>query len=178
MAEQTMHDKVNRNLKHVSVIVCVSAAGESLIPYIVTSQDSLHVREQSKKKGLRVGTDVILKAHRKPYINAECFLEYIRTVFLPNLNELQTLEEFADEDAVLLMNDCPSHVPEGILSLLRDARVRIITWAPHTTYIFQQLDICLFGVLKRKEQETVVYQNAGRYDIASPPKSDSRKIWL
>jgi hypothetical protein len=101
--------------------------------------------------GVRFGTDLILEAPRKPYINAECFLEYIRTVFLPNLNELRTLEEFADEDAVLLMDNCPSEVGEEILSLLRDAPVLIITWTPHTTHIFQQLDICLFGVLKQKE---------------------------
>jgi hypothetical protein len=93
-----------------------------------------------------------LTARQKPYINAECFLDDIRKIFLPNLNELRTLEEFAEEDAVLLMDNCPSHVGEEILSLLRDARVRIITWVSHTTHIFQQLDICLFGVLKRKEQ--------------------------
>jgi hypothetical protein len=39
MSDQTVHHKVNRNLRHVLVIACVSAAGESLIPYIVTSQD-------------------------------------------------------------------------------------------------------------------------------------------
>jgi hypothetical protein len=72
----------------------------------------------------------------KPYINAECFLDYIRKVFLPNLNELRTLEEFAEEDTVLLMDNCQSHVGEEILRLLRDAKVRIITWAPNTTHIF------------------------------------------
>jgi hypothetical protein len=44
MSEQMMHHKVNRNLKHVSVIEYVSVAGESLIPDIVPSQDSAHVR--------------------------------------------------------------------------------------------------------------------------------------
>jgi 2-methylisocitrate lyase-like PEP mutase family enzyme len=77
---------------------------------------------------------MILKARKKPYINTECFLDYIREIFLPNLNELRTFEKFAEEDAALLMENCPSHVGEEILSLLRDARVRIITWAPHTTH--------------------------------------------
>jgi hypothetical protein len=54
---ETIHHKIHRNLKHVSVIVCVSAAGESLIPYIVTSQDSLPVRENLKRRGVRFGTD-------------------------------------------------------------------------------------------------------------------------
>jgi hypothetical protein len=109
-----------------------------------------------------VGTGFILKARAKPYINAEIFLEYIRTVFLPNLNEQRSLEEFADEVADLLMDDCPNQATEEILSLLRDARVRIITWAPHTTRIFQELDICLLGVLKRREKYRLPFDDDRR----------------
>jgi hypothetical protein len=152
MKAQTIHHKINRSLKHVSVIACISAAGESLTPYIVTSQDSPVVREQLKKRGVRFGTDFILKCRSKPYINSEIFEQYLRTVFLPNLNELRTLEQFGDEEAVLMMDNCPSHVTDVILTLLRDAKVRVITWPPHTTQIFQQLDISLFGVLKQRGQ--------------------------
>jgi hypothetical protein len=159
MADQAVHHKVSRKLKHVSVIACVSAAGESLMPYIVTSQDSTRIREQLKKSGVRFGTDFILKQRSKPYINAEIFMEYIRLVFLPNLNELRSLDQFADEDAVLLMDNCPSHVKEDVLDLLRDARVRVITWAPHATHIFQELDVSLFGVLKRREQYALPFED-------------------
>jgi pyruvate-formate lyase-activating enzyme len=51
-----------------------------------------------------------LKARAKLYINAEIFLESIRTVILPNLNELRSLGEFTGEDVVLLMDNDPSHV--------------------------------------------------------------------
>jgi hypothetical protein len=123
MSEKTIHHKINRNVKHVSVIVCVSAAGENLIPYVVTSQDSSRVREQLRTHDVRFGTDLILKQRAKAYVNGEIFLEYIRMVFRPNLNELRSLEEFADEDAVLSTDSCSSHVGEEVLSLLRDARV-------------------------------------------------------
>jgi RecJ-like exonuclease len=92
MSDQMMHHKVNRNLKHVPVIPCVSAEGESFIPYIVTSQESEYVREHLQKHWIRFGTDFILKARTKPYINAEIFLEDIRTVVLLNLNKLRSLE--------------------------------------------------------------------------------------
>jgi hypothetical protein len=130
----------------------VSAAGESLTPYILTSQDSPKVRERLKKHGVRFGTDFILKHRAKPYVNAEIFAESIRMVSIPNLNERGNLEQFADEDAVLLMANCPSHVGDVILNLLREERVRVITWPPHTTQIFQELDTSLFGVFKRKGQ--------------------------
>jgi hypothetical protein len=136
----------------VSIIACVSTGGKSLTPYVVTSQDSPAVRQALKKRGVRLGTDFVLKHRARPYINAEIFEEYIRSVLLPNLNELRNLEGGADEDAVLLMDNCPSHVGEHSLGLLRDAQVRVITWPPHTTQIFQELDLSLFGVLKRKTQ--------------------------
>jgi hypothetical protein len=94
---------------------------------------------------------LILKAKEKTYVNTEIFLEYICMVFMRNLNELGSLEQFADEDAVLLMDNCPSHVEE-VSTILRDARARVITWQPHTTHVFQELDLCLFGVLKQKGQ--------------------------
>jgi hypothetical protein len=115
-------------LKHLSVIACVSAAGESLIPDIVPSQGSPVIRAQLKKRGVCFGTAFILKSRAKPYINAENFEKQIRTVFLSNLDELQSLEEFSAEDAILLMDNCPSHVGEMILNLLHDARVHVITW--------------------------------------------------
>jgi hypothetical protein len=144
--------QINRNVKHVSVFACVSAAGESFIPYIVTSQDTSRVREQLRTHGVRFSTDLILKRRAKSYINGEIFLGYIRMVFLPNLDELRSLEEFADEDVVLLTDNCSSHVGEEVLSLIQDSRVRVIIWTPHTTHIFQELDLCLFAVLKRRGQ--------------------------
>jgi hypothetical protein len=76
---------------------------------------------------VQFGTDLIVKQRAKAYINGEIFMEYMRMVFLPNLTELRSLEEFADEDAVLLMDNCSSHVGEEVLGLLPDARVRVIT---------------------------------------------------
>jgi hypothetical protein len=51
-----------------------------------------------------------LEVEQYDSINAEIFLDYIRTVFWPNLAELRTLDEFAEEIGVLLVDNCPSHV--------------------------------------------------------------------
>jgi hypothetical protein len=58
------------------------------------------------------------------------------------------------------------HVTDDIIGLLTEARMRVITVTPHTTQIFQVLDVTLFGVLKRRlgyelpfedEKETVSF---------------------
>jgi hypothetical protein len=157
MRGHPIHHQISRAVKHISLIACMSAAGKSLTPYMITSQDSLSLREQLRKHGVRFGTDFVLKHNQTPYINAVIFLDYIRTVFLPNLAELRTLDQFADEPAVLLMDNCSSHITNDVLDLLTEARVRVITFAPHTTQIFQVLDTTLFGVLKRRQRSELPF---------------------
>jgi hypothetical protein len=41
----TIHPGIFRNVKHISVMACISAAGESLTPEIITLQNSASVRE-------------------------------------------------------------------------------------------------------------------------------------
>jgi hypothetical protein len=72
------------------------------------------------------------------------------------------------------MDNCPSHVPDDIISLLTEARVRVITFAPRTTQIFQVLDVTFFGVLERRlgyklpfedEKETVEFMMKVYHDF-------------
>jgi hypothetical protein len=57
------------------------------------------------------------------------------------------------------MENCPSHVCEVIPSFLSDARVCIITWTPHMTENFQELDPSLCKVLKRREHCTLPFDD-------------------
>jgi hypothetical protein len=63
------------------------------------------------------------------------------------------------------VNGC--HVTDDIISLFTKPRVRVIAFAPHTTQIFQILDVTFFDVLKRRlgyklpfeeDKETVKFQ--------------------
>jgi hypothetical protein len=53
MDGRRIHHAVSRNVKHISVIACVSAAGESHMPYIIISQNSPAVQEQLRQQGVR-----------------------------------------------------------------------------------------------------------------------------
>jgi hypothetical protein len=101
-----------------------------------------------KKQGVCLGRDMILKFNQKPYINAGIFLDDIRTIFLPYIDMLRGLAVFAEEPAVLLMDNCSAYVRDDVIRILTKASVRVITCAPHTTHIFQVLDLTLFDVLK------------------------------
>jgi hypothetical protein len=96
----------------------------------------------------------MLKHRDKPYVNAELFEDYLRSVFLPHLMITRIVKDLGEEDAVLLMDNCSHHITFGAIELLSTARVRVVTLAPqlHATHIFQVFDLTLFGVLKRRGQ--------------------------
>jgi hypothetical protein len=47
------------------------------------------------------------------------------------------------------MDNCSSHTSDDAITVLTRERMKIITLAPHTTLIFQMLDVVLFGALKK-----------------------------
>jgi hypothetical protein len=150
MLGQTIHHGVSRQVKRISVIVCVSDAGASLLPYIIPSQNSSVVQEHLNEQGVCFGRDMILKFNQKPYINAGIFLDYIRAIFVPYIDMLRGLAIFAEEPALLLMDNCSAHVSDDVIRILTEASVLVISFAPHTKQIFQVLDLTLFGVLKQR----------------------------
>jgi hypothetical protein len=150
LSGQTIYHCASRNLKHISVITCISAVEESLTPYIVTSQDSESLRRKLMIRGVRLGIDLVLRRRSKPYVNAVVFLEYVNNIFIPYFNELRDSEQMNACEAVLLMDNCSPHVPDDVVAVLTNARVRVITFAPHTTHVFQMLDVALFRALKKR----------------------------
>jgi hypothetical protein len=64
MLGQTIHHGVSRNVKHISVIACLSTAGESILHYIMTLPNSPTVQEHLNKQGVRFGSDFALKLTR------------------------------------------------------------------------------------------------------------------
>jgi hypothetical protein len=150
MDAQTINHRVSWNVKHTSIITCITAGGESLTPYMVMLQDSETLRKKLMTRGIRLGVDFVLKHRPKPYVNGKLFLDYTNSIFIPDLNELRQSEYFSEWEAVLLMDNCSPHMGDAVIAILTRAHVRVITFAPHTTHIFQVLDLVLFRALKKR----------------------------
>jgi hypothetical protein len=59
---------------------------------------------------------------------------------------------YSKAEAVLLMDNCSVHVTPEIFRLLGENHIKIVTFAPHPTNIFQALNLSFFGVFKTKEK--------------------------
>jgi hypothetical protein len=58
----------------------------------------------------------------------------------------------AKKPAILFCENCSAHMPAPVLQNLACHAVPLITYPPHTSDIFQVLDVLLFGLLKRSKR--------------------------
>jgi hypothetical protein len=124
------------------------AAKESLMPYIVISQDSEPLRRRLMSRSVRLGVDSVLRQRSKSYVNSILFVHDINSIFIYYLNELRDSEAFTECEAILLIDNCLPQMEEAVGAILTRERVRVFIFAYHTSHIFQMLDVTLFGILK------------------------------
>jgi hypothetical protein len=103
MSNRTIHHGVNRNLKHITVITCVAASGEHVIPDVRTSQEFADLREAPRDKGIEFERHLILKKNQKSYENSKYFTECIKLTFIPPVTRIHATRRIEPEDAVLLI---------------------------------------------------------------------------
>jgi hypothetical protein len=60
------------------------------------------------------------------------------------------------------MDNCSIHGQAGTIETLADYRVKMITLPPHTTHIFQCLDLSLFGNFKKKMNDRLPLESDER----------------
>jgi hypothetical protein len=119
----------------------VAVSGEHLIPYLITSQDSPALQDDLKHRGIEFGRHLIIKGSQKAYVNSKTFSEYVKSVFIPYVTKVRREREIELEEAVLLMDNCPSHITKEVIDMFTAAKVRVVTFAPYTTDIFQLLEV-------------------------------------
>jgi hypothetical protein len=106
--------------------------------YIITqtSQDSEPIHKRLMRHSIRMGIDSVLRQRSKAYVNSTLLLEYINNIFVHYLDELRETKQFEACEAMLLMDNCSSHISDDVIAIFIRERVRIVTFATYTTHIF------------------------------------------
>jgi hypothetical protein len=119
------------------------------MPFVVSLQVNDKVTEMLKIEGFLMGVDMVLEHRQKACVTATLFQQYVTSVLIPFIERPRTNPEFTCKSTILLMVNSIHTGPE-VLATLKDHNVKMVILPPHTTQIFQALDLCLFGVFKRK----------------------------
>jgi hypothetical protein len=86
------------------------------------------------------------------YVDRPLFENFIRHQLIPHITALRTNPCYSRAEAVLLMDKCSSHVTPEIFRLLGENHIKILAFAPHTTNIFQALNLSFFGMFQTREK--------------------------
>jgi hypothetical protein len=102
--------------------------------------------------GHRPGKDFIIEHDSKPYVDGSVFECFIRHRFIQYIMSMRTISCCSGAKAVLVMDNCSSYVTGETFRLPGENHVNIVIFAPHTTNVFQVLDLSFFRVCKTKDK--------------------------
>ena len=148
MKDVRIEYEVDRSEKKISLVSIISMAGDTLTPLIITNRKT--VDKNLMNSGIRLGEDVIIQYQQSSFATKKIISDYINDVFLNYIENLRKNEIYSDKPAVLLCDNCSAHFDQEMINNLSSKNVRIITIPPHSSHLFQPLDLITFSVSKNE----------------------------
>ena len=121
---------------HITINACVSVSGYIMPPHIIFSQ--------SYPSGpyARDGPDgALYSISDNGYMDSELFYGFISKLFIPHTNRIPGPK-------LLILDGHGSHLNIDIINLCRENNIHLYCLPPHTTHIFQPLDVVIFWPVK------------------------------
>jgi hypothetical protein len=72
---------------------------------------------------------------------------------------------------VLLCDNYSSYIDEEVMAILARENIRLITFPPHTSYLFQPLDLVTFPAFRREKREIHVTEGSQAWQMAKLMKA-------
>jgi hypothetical protein len=101
---------------------------------------------------IRDGIDLQIEISPSPDVNAEIFERHIDTVLIPAVEANRQIPGCDKKPAILFCDNCSAHMSNSMLEKLARNGVLVLTCPPHTSHMFQVLDVLLFGFVKRSKK--------------------------
>ena len=156
--------EVSRATKKITICSTISMAGDVLPPLIVSRRKTID--DDVYNAGWREGQDFVYAYQERGFINSKIFNNYIYEHVIPYIKNTRTSMKIEKSPAVLLIDNCPLHTNEELYRRLALENIRVITFPPHTTNLFQPLDLVTFHVYKQeKSNMRSKYKKGSQIDL-------------
>jgi hypothetical protein len=130
---------------HVTLVGAVTRSGTALVPLLLSTRQNLPVELASSY----VGGEFYYFHTPKGYLTGLAMDYWVDTVLLPYVIAVRT--RFTDRfTCVLILDGLRSHSTPHTQEIFRDQDIRVIDLPPHTTHLYQPLDLCIFGISKKE----------------------------
>jgi hypothetical protein len=124
----TLHYPVDREIRHQTLIGCVTAAGDAYCPLLLSADQSVR---QIFETGVRDGIDLKVEIPSSPYVTQAIFNKHIDEVLIPAVISNRGLPICNDQPAILFGDNSSTHCSGEVLGKL--ATCRILVLATHRT---------------------------------------------
>lgn len=133
----------------VSIMLCISASGVCLPPYVVYKANNIwdtwriggpKGKPFCSNKCCSRGSRYNRSNHG--WFDAVCFVDWFKMCFLPHALEIPGAK-------ALLGDNLSSHFTPEVLNLCKEHNIRFICLPPNATHLCQPLDISFFGPMKK-----------------------------
>jgi hypothetical protein len=115
----------------------------------------------------------MIRSNDMSYATRPIFTKYVASVILPYFAATRESLHLQDFTGVLLCDNCSSHIDEGIKQLLADNNIRLVTFPPHTSHLFQPLGLVTFAAFKHEKREVHVGRPNGSQVLGNHQANES-----
>lgn len=147
---------INFTKSSVTIMLCISASGDILPPYVVYKAANLwdSWREGGPKGAPCCEKKCCAKGSRynrsnHGWFDAICFTDWFKTCFLPHAKLL-------DGRKVLIGDNLSSHFTKEVLQLCKRNNIDFVCLPPNATHLCQPLDVSFFGPMKNYWKQILV----------------------
>ena len=121
---------------HITINACVSASGYIMPPHIIFSQSY-----PSDPYAQDWPNGALYSILDNVYMDSEIFYGFISKLFIPHINQIAGSK-------LLILDGHGQHLKIDIINLCRENNIHLYCLPPHTTHIFQPLDVVIFQPVK------------------------------
>lgn len=140
---------VNYSKSSVSIMMCISATGEALPPYVVYKATNMwdSWREGGPKGAPFCSKQCCCKGSRynrtnHGWFDSTTFNDWFEKVFIPH-------SKLIEGRKVLIGDNLSSHFTDDVLKLCRSNNISFVCLPPNATHLCQPLDVSFFAPLKK-----------------------------
>jgi hypothetical protein len=133
---------MKKHLDHITLVVCVDAAGGHTTPSVILSTATATMSDVTSIPGYT------LSGSKKGWMNRKLFAAWVDNVFLKHVTAVRQQLNQPNASAVLITDRHNSRECPEALTRLMASNVTVLTLPAHSSHIIQPLDRTVFGALK------------------------------
>jgi hypothetical protein len=135
-----------RDDAQMTLLTAISAFGDSIPPLIISKNQTFE-KVLLADRELYEGHDYTIRTAPKTFITEVLFIDWLKTMFLPRIEDLRAKAKYAGP-VILLLDGHSTHLTDHVVGYAGSERILIIRLVPHSSHLSQPLDLCVFGLFK------------------------------